>query len=182
MLMPFVSSILPNCVERDRNLSYPHRQRPELCPWVRTLQSPSDAGTVKVNDSRAPDAGAEPARSSPEQLADKVFGNRSRHGTILRALCRIAKKRFFAEQSLISDDYQTLLRIVVPRAARHTTCRRMPIDYVPASAFRPCLCRPISVRERCKSRKTVRRVRLRIRGTIMRSCPECVKLAFRGCL
>lgn len=84
------------------------------------------------------------------------------------ALCRIAKKRFFAEQFLVSDDYQTLLRIVVPRAARHTTCRRMPIDYVPASAFRPCLCRPISVRERCKSRKTVRRVRFYAFGA--RSC------------
>ncbi len=106
VLMPFVSSILPNCVERDRNLSYPHRQRPELCPWVRTLQSPSDAGTAKVNDSRAPDAGAEPARSSPEQLADKVFGNRSRHGTILLHSVASPKNAFLQNNS----SFPTIIR------------------------------------------------------------------------
>ena len=74
---------------------------------------------------------AGPARSSPEQPADKVFGNRGLHGAIFRAFCCVAKEHFFAEQLLIPDDCQALLRIPVPRAARRMTCRRMPIDYVP---------------------------------------------------
>ena len=44
---------------------------------------------------------AEPARSSPEQPADKVFGNRGLHGAIFRTFCCVAKEHFLQNNSSV---------------------------------------------------------------------------------